>query len=62
MPAELPVNPLYDVPGAFRGRNNVEGRRHGATLLEVAYPKLAARKLPLYVGSLLQRGKKGKDK
>lgn len=52
--AQLSINPLYDVPGALRRRNYVEGRRHGATLLEVAYPKLATRELPLDVGSLLE--------
>lgn len=51
--AELSVDPLGDVPDAFRRRDYVEGRRDGAALLEVTDPELAACEFPLDVCSLL---------
>ena len=51
--AELAVDPLADVPGALRRWDDVEGRRHRPTLLEVADPELAARELPLDVRPFL---------
>lgn len=55
MTAELPVDPLDDVPDALRRGYNVEGRWHGAALLEVAYPEFAPGELPLDVGTFLRK-------
>lgn len=53
--AELPAHPLDDVPQTFGRRDDVEGGRHGAPLLEVADPQLATGELPLRVSPLLKR-------
>lgn len=50
---ELSIQPLADVPGALRGRYDVERRRHGPALLKITDPKFAPREFPLDVGALL---------
>lgn len=49
----LSIYPLYDVPGALRGRYYVKRRWDGSTFLEIADPKFAPREFPLDVGALL---------
>lgn len=49
----LPIYPLHDVPGALRGRYDVERRRDGSTLFEIADPEFAPREFPLDVGAFL---------
>lgn len=56
VPAELPVQPLPDVPDALRRRYDVERRRRGPALLEITDPKFAPRELPLDVGAFLRIG------
>lgn len=55
VPAELPADPLDDIPQTFGSRDDVEGGRHRSPLLEIADPQLAAGELPLRVSPLLRR-------
>lgn len=49
----LPIYPLYDVPGALRGRYYVKRRWDGTTFLEIADPEFAPREFPLDIGAFL---------
>ena len=42
-----PPHPLDQADQGLRGRHDVEGRGQGGARLEVAYPQLGPRKLPL---------------
>ena len=53
MSAAFPHDPAEHVVDRLWRDDDVEGRRHRATLLEVAHPELAPRELPLGVGTLL---------
>ena len=53
--AELEVDPAADVVHALGGGDDVEGRGHGAPLLKVGDPQLAAGKFPLGIRLFLQR-------
>jgi len=53
--AQPVVDPLDQVPNALGRGNDVEGRRHRASLLEVADPQFAPRVLPLRVRPFLHR-------
>ena len=56
MSAALPHQPPEHVVDRLGRDDDVERRRHRATLLEVAHPELTPSELPLSIGTLLPTG------